>query len=71
MIGTDSSLVNLSTIIDKPTFISFVYYRCTGLCPRLFEGIAEIIDRSDAEAGDSYQFITISIDETETPRMAQ
>ena len=58
----DSVDVNLKSIIDKPTVISFVYYTCPGLCSPLLNGLAEVIDRTDMTLGEDYQVITISIE---------
>lgn len=58
----DSTEVNLKSLIDKPTVVSFVYYTCPGLCNPLLNGLAEVIDRSDLILGKDYQVITISIE---------
>lgn len=71
LIAEDSSIVKLSEIVDKPTILSFVYYRCPGLCSPLMEGIAEVIDLSNLKIGKDYQVVTISIDERETPELAR
>lgn len=57
--------VSLGEIIDKPTIISFVYYRCPGLCSPLMDGIADVIDKSDLALGEDYQVLTISFDPRE------
>lgn len=56
----------LNDIIDKPTVLNFVYYRCPGICSPLMEAIAGVIDRSDLRIGVDYQVLTISFDPTET-----
>ncbi len=70
LLDEDSLLVNVIDLIDKPTLLSFVYYRCPGLCNSLMEGIAELIDRSDLQTGTHYQVFTISIDDREPPSLA-
>lgn len=67
LVNQDSNIVNLKSLIDKPTFINFVYYNCQGLCSPLLDGIAEVIDRADIELGKDYQMITISINEDDRP----
>ncbi|MGC8866104.1 MAG: hypothetical protein ACP5O2_10335 [Bacteroidales bacterium] len=54
LVKQDSSLVNLKSLIDKPTVISFVYYNCPGLCSPLLDGLAEVITRSDLQLGKDY-----------------
>lgn len=58
--------VFLSDLIDKPTVLNFVYYRCPGLCSPLMESVGSMIDRSDLNIGKDYQVFTISFDPSET-----
>jgi protein SCO1 len=58
--------VLLTDIIDKPTIINFVYYRCPGICSPLMEAVAGVMDRSDMIVGEDYQVLTISFDPRET-----
>ncbi len=67
LVDKDSNMVNLISLIDKPTFISFVYYNCPGLCSPLLDGVAEVIDRADIVLGKDYQIITISMNEDDRP----
>jgi protein SCO1/2 len=67
----DSNQVNLKSIIDKPTILSFVYFECPGLCTPLLDGISEVIDRSDVVLGKDYQMITISFNKDDTPKLGQ
>ena len=62
---------NLKELIDKPTIISFVYFRCPGICTPLMDGIAEVIGQTDLELGKDYQVLTISFDPTEGPDLAK
>ena len=63
--GEDSINVELLSLIDKPTILNFVYFRCPGICSPLMEGLAEVMDRSDLKPGVDYQVLTISFDPTE------
>lgn len=72
-IPSDIRLVNeqgeevlLTDVIDKPTIINFVYYRCPGICSPLMEAVASVMDKSDMIAGKDYQVFTISFDPRET-----
>jgi len=67
LVDKDSNMVNLISLINKPTFINFVYYNCPGLCSPLLDGVAEVIDRADIELGKDYQIITISMNEDDRP----
>jgi protein SCO1 len=61
--------VDLKSIINKPTAISLVYYRCPGICSPLMDGIAQVIDKTDLIIGEDYQVLTISFDPTESMEM--
>jgi protein SCO1/2 len=66
LINEDGQQVWLADVIDKPTVINFVYYRCPGICSPLMEGVAGVMDKSDLMPGVDYQVLTISFDPTET-----
>lgn len=66
LINENGQQVWLSDIIDKPTIINFVYYRCPGICSPLMEAVAGVMDKSDLVPGIDYQVLTISFDPNET-----
>jgi len=69
--GLDSQRVLLNDLIDKPTVLNFVYYRCPGICSPLMEGLAEVMDRSGLVPDQDYQVLTISFDPNETLELAR
>jgi protein SCO1/2 len=66
LINEKGEKVFLADVIDKPTIINFVYYRCPGICSPLMEAVAGVMDKSDLVPGKDYQVLTISFDPTET-----
>lgn len=66
LINEAGEQVWLTDLIDKPTILNFVYFRCPGICSPLMEGVADVMDRSDLVPGKDYQVFTISFDPTET-----
>ncbi len=62
--------VYLQEIIDKPTVISFVYFRCPGICTPLMDGLANVIEKTTLVPGEDYQVLTISFDPTESSDLA-
>lgn len=66
LVDENNQRVLLSDLIDKPTIINWVYFRCPGICSPLMEGLAKVMDASDLVAGVDYQVLTISFDPTET-----
>ena len=67
----NGKLVNLKQLINKPTVISFVYYRCPGICSPLMNGFAETISKTQLALGKDYQAITISFDSRESYDLAK
>lgn len=65
LINENGEQVWLSDVIDKPTIINFVYYRCPGICSPLMEAVAGVMDKSELTPGEDYQVLTISFDPTE------
>jgi protein SCO1 len=63
--------VDLKQMITKPTVISFVYYRCPGICSPLMNGLADVIRETDLVLGKDYQVLTISFDSRENTELAQ
>lgn len=66
LINEQGEQVWLADIIDKPTIINFVYYRCPGICSPLMEAVAGVMDKSELIPGKDYQVLTISFDPRET-----
>ncbi len=69
--NTDSQLVNLKSLIDKPTVLVLVYYTCPGICSPLLDGVADVISKMDLELGKDYQVLTVSFNSDETPSLAK
>jgi protein SCO1/2 len=55
----------IGDLIDKPTILNFVYYRCPGICSPLMDGLADAMDGNDMVLGEDYQALTISFDARE------
>ncbi|MBW6496959.1 MAG: SCO family protein [Bacteroidales bacterium] len=63
--------VTLEQLVDKPTVIALVYYRCPGICSPFMESMAEVVSRSDMTIGKEYQILSISFDPREGPELAR
>ena len=66
LINEQGEEVFLNDLINKPTVLNFVYFRCPGICSPLMEAVAGVMDKSDLIPGKDYQVFTISFDPTET-----
>ena len=66
LVNEAGNIVLLRDVIDKPTILNLVYYRCPGTCSPLMWGIAKFVDEVDLHLGKDYDVLTISFDPTET-----
>jgi protein SCO1/2 len=62
--------VKLADLVTKPTIIAPVYYRCPNVCHFLQGDLARVLPEIKLKAGEDYQVISISFDETEKPELA-
>lgn len=71
IINTNNQSVNLRQLIDKPTVILLVYYRCPGICSPLMTSVADIVEKTDLVLNKDYQILTISFDPREGTELAE
>jgi len=62
--------VRLSDLVDRPTVIAPVYYRCPNVCHFLQGELARVLPQLKLVAGSDYRVVSISFDETEGPELA-
>ena len=65
LVDENGDTVIIGDLIDKPTILNFVYYRCPGICSPLMDGLADAMDGNDMILGEDYQALTISFDPRE------
>jgi protein SCO1/2 len=70
LVNIDGDTVIIGDLIDKPTILNFVYYRCPGICSPLMDGLSKAMDGNDMVLGEDYQALTISFDPREGPFLA-
>jgi protein SCO1/2 len=63
--------VRLADLVTKPTIIAPVYYRCPNVCHFLQGDLARVLPGIKLKAGEDYQVISFSFDDTEQPELAQ
>jgi protein SCO1/2 len=71
LIDEQGITVPIGDLIDKPTILNFVYYRCPGICSPLMDGLSDVMDACDLVLGKDYQALTISFDPRETTMLAE
>lgn len=62
--------VNMKSLIDKPTIVTFVYFNCPMLCSPLMNGLSEVMDKTDLKPGEDYQVLTIGFNTAEPLSLA-
>lgn len=67
----NGNLVTLKNVISRPTILTFVYYRCPGICSPLLTELKDVINKMDLSLGKDYQVVTISFDPDEKPELAK
>jgi len=60
----------LRQLVNKPTILSFVYFRCPTICPRMLSDLSRLLEKIDLKPGPDFTLITISFDPTDTPQAA-
>lgn len=63
--------VSLAELVNKPTIIAPVYYRCPNVCHFLQGDLARVLPGLKLKGGEDYQVISVSFDDTEKPELAQ
>lgn len=62
--------VTLRQLVDGPTIIAPVYYRCPNVCNFLQGDLARVLPDVRREPGREYRVLSVSFDDTETPELA-
>ncbi len=60
----------LRDLIDRPTIVLPVYYRCTNICTILLGSLADVLDKMQSQPGRDYKALSISFNEDDTPETA-
>lgn len=64
------NLQMLKDVINKPTIVTFVYFKCPGICSPLLNEMSKIVEKMDLGLGKDYQILTLSFDQNEKPELA-
>ncbi len=63
--------IRLAELVDRPTVIAPIYYRCPNVCHFLQGDLARVLPQLKLKAGEEYRVLSISFDETEKPDLAK
>jgi protein SCO1/2 len=63
--------IRLGDVLDKPTILALVYFRCAGICSPLLNGLTQVVERTGLRPGRDFQILTVSFDDRDTPALAE
>jgi protein SCO1 len=69
--GLGNALPLRSYFRDRPVVLVFDYFRCPELCSLVASGATDALRQLEASAGKEYSVVTVSVDPTDTPEMAE
>jgi protein SCO1/2 len=70
-VDEEGHLTPLREIITKPTIITFVYFRCPGICSPLLTEVTRVVRKMELEPGIDYRVLTLSFDHREKHELAR
>jgi protein SCO1/2 len=70
LVDEQGERVSLRSLLDKPTLLTLNYFRCSGLCTPLLNGVAEVLQRTDQIPGRDFQVLTVSFDPRDNAELA-
>ncbi len=63
--------VVLKKLVDRPVALMLTYFTCSHICPQMLGSLAVALGGLSLDPRKDYRVITLSFDETDTPRDAQ
>lgn len=63
--------LRLGDVLDKPTVLALVYFRCAGICSPLLNGLTNVVERTGLRPGSDFQVLAVSFDDRDTPPLAE
>jgi len=69
-VDADGRQVSLAELVDRPTILAPVYFKCSNVCNLLQGSLAEVFPKLDIDEG-AVRIISVSFDPAETPQIAR
>lgn len=70
LVDEEGNRVALRSLLDKPTILTLNFFRCTGICTPLLNGVAEMLQKTDQVPGKDFQVLTVSFDPRDDAELA-
>jgi protein SCO1/2 len=67
----DGRPIVLKELFDRPVILTFVYFRCPGICTPLLQELSKNVNNCDLTPGQDYRMVTVGFDPTETAELAK
>ena len=71
LLDEDGKKVPLRQVVDRPTILALVYYRCAGICTPLLVSLTRTLNALPLEPGKDFNVVTVSFDPLDTPLIAK
>jgi protein SCO1/2 len=71
LVDEQGERVTLDKLLGQPTILTLNYFRCTGLCTPLLNGVADMMKRIDQQPGKDFRVLTVSFDPRDDAELAQ
>jgi protein SCO1 len=71
LVDEQGNRVALKELLDEPTILTLNYFRCTGLCTPLLNGVASMMRRIELAPGKDFRVVTVSFDPRDDAELAQ
>lgn len=71
LVDEDGKKTTLRRVVDRPTILALVYYRCAGICTPLLMGLTGTLNALPLEPGKDFNVVTVSFDPLDTPILAK
>lgn len=62
--------VRLGDLLDRPTVLTLVYFRCAGICSPLLNGMTDVVERTGLTPGRDFRVLTVSFDDRDGAALA-
>lgn len=65
-LDSSGEMMRLGDLIDRPTILNLIFYRCRGVCMPQMGALSQVLEKLERVPGKDYKILTISIDPRET-----
>lgn len=67
----DGKKIALRRMVDRPTVLALVYYRCAGICTPLLVSLTKTLNELPLDPGKDFNVVTVSFNPLDTPQLAR